>query len=158
VIHSIFFSNNFQMSLTEQISKDLISAMKAKEAVKLRGIRLIKSALLLLATDGKDVTPEAEMQVLQKMAKQRRDSMEIYKAQNRNDLFQIEQEELIIIESYLPRQMDATELKSALQKIIQSLGANGAGDFGKVMPAAMKELAGKSDGKSIAAVLKELLG
>jgi uncharacterized protein YqeY len=146
------------MTLTEQINKDLIAAMKAKEAVKLRGIRLIKSTLLLLATDGKEVTPEAEMQVLQKMAKQRRDSMEIYKTQNRPDLFDIEKEELTIIESYLPKPMDIAELRSVLQELIIRVGAQGAGDFGKVMPVAMKELAGKSDGKSISATLKELLG
>ena len=145
------------MALLDTINKDLIAAMKAKDAVKLRGIRLIKSALILLSTEGKAVTEEAEMQTLQKMAKQRKESLEIYTVQNRPDLALKEQEELEIIESYLPKQMSNDELRVYLSTLIQKLGVNSSKEMGKVMPVALKELAGTADGKSISILLKELL-
>jgi uncharacterized protein YqeY len=145
------------MTLLETINKDLIAAMKAKEPVKLRGIRLIKSALILLNTEGKAVTEEAEIQMLQKMAKQRKESLEIYTAQNRPDLAIKEQEELEIIESYLPKQMGTDELKVYLTALIAKLGVSSGKEMGKVMPVALKELGGTADGKSISILLKELL-
>lgn len=145
------------MTLLETINKDLIAAMKAKEPVKLRGIRLIKSALILLNTEGKTVTEEAEIQMLQKMAKQRKESLEIYTAQNRPDLAIKEQEELEIIESYLPKQMGTDELKVYLTALIAKLGVSSGKEMGKVMPVALKELGGTADGKSISILLKELL-
>jgi uncharacterized protein len=145
------------MALIDTINQDLIAAMKAKEAVKLRGIRLIKSALILLNTEGKPVTEEAEIQTLQKMAKQRKESLEIYTTQNRPDLAIKEQEELDIIESYLPNQMSIDDLRVYLSALIEKLGVNSAKEMGKVMPVALKELGGTADGKSISILLKELL-
>jgi uncharacterized protein YqeY len=145
------------MALIDTINKDLITAMKAKEAVKLRGIRLIKSALILLNTEGKAVTEEAEIQTLQKMAKQRKESLEIYTTQNRPDLAIKEQEELEIIETYLPKQMSIVDLKAYLTSLIGKLGVVSAKEMGKVMPVALKELGGTADGKAISILLKELL-
>lgn len=145
------------MALLDKINTDLVAAMKAKDQVQLRGIRLIKSALLLLNTEGKAVTEEAEMQTLQKMAKQRRESMEIYKTQNRDDLFRKEEEELQVIENYLPKQMDTPELKTYLEKLIAREGVTSAREMGKLMPLALKELGGQTDGKSVSELLKQLL-
>ena len=111
----------------------------------------------MLSTEGKAVTEEAEMQTLQKMAKQRKESLEIYTVQNRPDLALKEQEELEIIESYLPKQMSNDELRVYLSTLIQKLGVNSSKEMGKVMPVALKELAGTADGKSISILLKELL-
>lgn len=145
------------MALIEKINADLIAAMKAKDAVSLRGLRLIKSSLLLLNTEGKPVTEEAEMQALQKMAKQRRESIEIYEAQNRPDLASIEKEELLVIESYLPKQMEPEALLEFLKGLIAREGITSAKEMGKIMPKAMAELGGTADGKSISAALKTLL-
>lgn len=127
-------------------------AMKEKNQARLRALRAIKSALLLAQTE-KDaaVIDEAKgVQILQKLAKQRRDSMTIYKEQGREDLYETEREELEVIESYLPKQMGQAELDAAIQSIIAAVGATGPTDLSKVMPAAMKQLTGKSDNKSIA--------
>lgn len=146
------------MALIEKINADLIAAMKAKDAVALRGLRLIKSALLLLNTEGKPVTEEAEMQALQKMAKQRRESIEIYETQNRSDLAAIEKEELVVIEGYLPKQMEPEALLEFLKGLIEREGVTSAREMGKIMPKAIAELGGAADGKSISAALKTLLG
>ncbi|MBL7792738.1 MAG: GatB/YqeY domain-containing protein [Saprospiraceae bacterium] len=147
------------MTLEERIMEDLKTAMKAKDQAAMRGIRAIKAALLLAKTDGSGdaMTPEREIKILQKLVKQRKESMEIYVQQNRPDLAQVEQEEIAIIEQYLPKQMDEAELEAALRPIIQEVGATSAKDMGKVMAAASKALAGKADGKMISAVVKKLL-
>ncbi|MBK8703575.1 MAG: GatB/YqeY domain-containing protein [Saprospiraceae bacterium] len=147
------------MTLEERIMEDLKAAMKAKDQAAMRGIRAIKAALLLAKTDGSGdaMTPEREIKILQKLVKQRKESLEIYVQQNRADLAQVEQEEIAIIEQYLPKQMDEAELEAALRPIIQEVGATSAKDMGKVMAAASKALAGKADGKMISAVVKKLL-
>lgn len=148
------------MTLQEQINADVIAAMKAKEEVALRAIRGLKSALLLAASEpGANgvVTDEAALKIFMKLAKQRKESLDIYIQNKREDLAKVEQEELEIIERYLPKQMDAAEVKAILTNVVKDAGASSAADFGKVMPLAMKALAGKADGKIISAILKELL-
>lgn len=134
--------------------------MLAKNEADLRGLRAIKSAILLAKTaEGKqgELNEDDEIKLLQKLAKQRRDSLEMFVAQNREDLAQKEREELALIEQYLPKQMDENELREALQAIIAQVGAASAADMGKVMGVASKQLAGKADGKAISAVVKTLL-
>jgi len=147
------------MSLNEQITADLKEAMKAKDQVALRGIRAIKAALLLLKTDGTgaEVTEEKEIKLLQKLVKQRKDSLEIYVKQNREDLAAIEREEIPIIEKYLPEAMSPEDLKAAITKIVADTGASSMKDMGKVMGLANAQFAGKADGKTIASLVKELL-
>jgi uncharacterized protein YqeY len=145
--------------LVEQINKDLIDAMKAKDEVKLRAIRAIKSAFLLAGTEtgSKDINDETAIKAMQKMAKQRKDSIDIFLKENRQDLAKKEQEELVVIEQYLPPSMSEQDLIAALKEIIASTGASSMKDIGKVMPVAMKSLAGKTDGKAINEALKTLL-
>ncbi len=149
------------MSLTTQIDQDIKQAMLAKQADRLRGLRAIKSALLLARTEkgaAEEVTPEAETKVLQKLVKQRKESAEIYKTQNRDDLYQVEIEELEVIEAYLPKQMSYDEVEAYLKEVISRVGATSVKDMGKVMGTANKELAGKADGRTISEVVKQLLG
>ncbi len=148
------------MSLEVTINADIKTAMLAKNEAALRGLRGVKSAILLAKTaDGKtgDLTEEDEMKILQKLVKQRKDSLEVFVAQNREDLAQKERDELEVIEKFMPKQMDENELREALKGIITAVGAAGPGDMGKVMGAATKQLAGKADGKMISAMVKELL-
>lgn len=148
------------MSFLEKINADLKEAMKAQDQVALRGIRAIKAAILLANTDGsgKEIDDERAIQILQKLVKQRRESLDIFNQQGRDDLAKVEREEIHVIERYLPAQMDENELKSELSTIIQELGAQGPKDMGKVMGAASKKLAGRADGKAISSIVKELLG
>lgn len=149
------------MTLQETINADVISAMKAKDEVSLRALRGLKSALLLAASEpGANgiVSDETALKIFQKLAKQRKESLDIYLQNQREDLAKVEQEELKIIEKYLPQQMGEEEIKVQLQQIISEAGAVSAADFGKVMPLAMKAFAGKADGKIISALLKQLLG
>jgi uncharacterized protein YqeY len=147
------------MSLEERIMQDLKEAMKAKDEAALRGIRAIKSAILIAKTDGSGnaIDEAKEIQMLQKLVKQRKESLEIYEKQNREDLAKVEMEEIAVIEKYLPKQMDAAELTEALKVIISQVGASSAKDMGKVMGAASKEFAGKADGKLISEIVKQLL-
>ncbi|MBK7587823.1 MAG: GatB/YqeY domain-containing protein [Bacteroidetes bacterium] len=148
------------MSLEITINTEIKTAMLAKNEAALRGLRAIKSAILLAKTaDGKqgDLTEEDEIKILQKLAKQRRDSLEVFVTQHREDLALKEREELELIEKYLPKQMDENELREALQAIINQVGASTAADMGKVMGVASKQLAGKADGKAISAMVKTLL-
>ena len=147
------------MSLAEQISEQMKTAMKAKDVVSLRGLRAIKSALMLLATQagGKPVTAEDEMATLVKMAKQRKDSLTIYKEQNREDLAVIEEEELAVIEKFLPAQMSEEEVAAEVNAIIAQTGASSMKDMGKVMGMANGKLKGRADGKMIADMVKKLL-
>ena len=149
------------MSLIEQIDQDIKSAMLAKQADRLRGLRAIKSALLLARTEkgaAEEISAEAEIKVLQKLIKQRKESADIYKAQNREDLYQIEMDEMKVIEPYLPQQMTRFEIEGYLQELIERIGATSTQDMGRVMGMANKELAGKADGKTISEIVKQLLG
>lgn len=147
------------MNFEDQINEDLKMAMKARNASALRGIRAIKSAILLLKTDGSgtEINEEKKIQLLQKMMKQRNDSYDIYVAQGRDDLALVEKEEMDIIAGYLPEQMSSDDLENELKKIIAATGASSLADLGKVMGMATKQLAGKADGKQIAQKVKELL-
>ncbi|MBS1502354.1 MAG: GatB/YqeY domain-containing protein [Bacteroidetes bacterium] len=149
------------MSLINQIDQDIKQAMLGKQEAKLRGLRAIKSALLLARTEkgaSEELSAETEIRVLQKLIKQRKESSDIYKAQNREDLYKIEIEEMEVIEAYLPKQMDRSEIEAYLKELIGRVGATSIKDMGKVMGAANKELAGKADGKTISEVVRELLG
>jgi len=147
------------MSLEAKITSDLKEAMKAKDKAALRGIRAIKSALLLIKTDGSgaEMTEDREIKLLQKLVKQRKESLEIYEKQNREDLAEKEREEISIIEKYLPAQLGAEELEGIIKQIIAQTGAASMKDMGKVMGMASKQLAGKADGKAISGVVKNLL-
>lgn len=145
------------MALEEKINADIKAAMLAKESQKLEALRAIKSAILLLKTSPEGLTDETEMKALQKMVKQRKETAEIYKTQNRSDLAEVELAQAAIIENYLPKQMSEDEIRAEVSKIIASTGASSPADMGKVMGVATKALAGKADGKTISAVVKELL-
>lgn len=147
------------MSLFEQINEDIKLAMKAKQKDKLEALRAVKTAFLLAKTEtgNKDLSEEQEIKIVQKLVKQRRDSAEIYKSQNRMDLYDKESFEAEVITEYLPAQLTEKELEAELTKIIDEVGASGPQDMGKVMGKATKQLGGKADGKAIAAKVKELL-
>ncbi len=148
------------MSLEQKIMNDLKTAMLAKDAIGLRSLRAIKAAILLAKTSEGSVgelKEEDETKLLQKLVKQRKDSLEIYQQQNRNDLAQKEQEEIEVIEKFLPKQFSAVELKQEIATIINETGATSPADMGRVMGAATKKLAGKADGKTISTLVKELL-
>jgi uncharacterized protein len=147
------------MTLAEQINEGIKLAMKAKDADRLRTLRGIKSAFMLLQTSEKadSLTEDDYIKAIQKLAKQRKDSLEVYEQQGREDLASVERAELQIIETFLPAQMSAEEIKSAVAGIIAEMGVSGAAAMGKVMPVAMQALAGKADGKLISQFVKELL-
>jgi hypothetical protein len=148
------------MSLEQKIMEQMKDAMKAKNEAALRGLRAIKAEIIKAKTEpgaNGAVSEEGEIKLLQKMVKQRRDSLDIYQQQNRTDLAQKEQEEIAVIEQFLPAQLDEAALKAELQAIIAETGATSAADMGKVMGAATKKLAGRADGKAISAAVKELL-
>lgn len=149
------------MALQEQIDQEIKTAMLAKDNARLRGLRAIKAAILLAKTEkgpAEALTAETEIKVLQKLAKQRRESAEIYEQQHRSDLYQIEMEELTVIESFLPKQLSQAEIEQAVRQIIADTGASSMKDMGKVMAAANQQMAGKADGKTVSAVVKALLG
>jgi hypothetical protein len=148
------------MSLQDQINADVITAMKAKDEVSVRGLRALKSALLLAATSGGTngkVSDDEALKIFQKLAKQRRESIEIFKNSNRIDLATVEEEELQIIEKYLPKQLGNDEIKAFLLELIKELNASSAADFGRVMGVATKRLSSVADGKVVSAILKEIL-
>jgi uncharacterized protein YqeY len=148
------------MSLEAKIMESLKTAMKAKDEVALRTLRAIKAAIIIEKTaEGAtgEIDEATEIKMLQKMAKQRKDSLQIFEQQQREDLASKEREELVIIEQFLPAQMGEEEIKQALQLVIAQVGARSMADLGKVMGIASKELAGKADGKLIASLVKELL-
>ena len=148
------------MSLEQKVMVDLKTAMLAKDEKGLRSLRAIKAAILLAKTSegaGGDLKEEDETRLLQKLVKQRKDSLEIYEQQNREDLAIKEREEIEVIEKFLPKQLSADEIKMELSAIIKEVGATSPADMGKVMGAATKRLAGKADGKTISALVKELL-
>lgn len=148
------------MSLEQKIMTELKAAMLAKDEAALRSLRAIKAAILLAKTaegGSGELKDDDEMKILQKLVKQRRDSLEIFQQQNRPDLAAKEQEEIAVIEKFLPKQLSAEELKAELQKIVDQVGAKAPSDLGKVMGVASKQLAGRADGKAIAAMVKDLL-
>jgi uncharacterized protein YqeY len=148
------------MSLELAVMEQMKVAMKTKDEALLRGLRAIKAEIIKAKTDpgAKGViTEEGELKMLQKLVKSRKDSLEIYQQQNRADLAIKESEEIAVIEKFLPQQLSEAEIKTAIDNIISELGANGPQDMGKVMGSASKQLAGKADGKTIAALVKELL-
>jgi uncharacterized protein YqeY len=147
------------MSLEEQINNDIKEAMKAKDQAWLRGVRAVKAAILLAKTDGSGsaMDSDREIKLLQKLVKQRQDSLAIYEAQNRPDLATVEKEEIEVIQRYLPKQMTAEEIESIVSSLIKENNAAGIKDMGKVMGLASKALAGKADGKTIAEIVKKLL-
>jgi uncharacterized protein YqeY len=149
------------MSLEQKIMAELKTAMLAKDEKTVRSLRAIKAAIINAKTAegaGGQIKDDDENKLLQKMVKQRKDSLEIFLQQNREDLAQKEREELEVIERFLPKQLGADQLKEKILKIIQETGASSQADFGKVMGTASKQLAGQADGKTISAVVKELLG
>jgi uncharacterized protein len=148
------------MSLKEQIDADIKKAMLSKNKDELRALRGIKSMILLAETEkgsGGTLDRSAEMQLLTKAAKQRRESLDIYKSQGRDDLARIEEDEIKIIGRYLPAQLTEQELHAEIKKIIDQAGARGMADMGKVMGIATRTLAGKAEGKAIADAVKKLL-
>ena len=147
------------MSLELTISEAIKTAMKDKDKVALDSLRAVKSQIMLLKTEAKgaEVSPEQEIAILQRMIKQRKDSYEQFTAQNRADLAEVEEAQMKVIEKFLPEQLSAEELETEMKKIIAETGAQSAKDLGKVMGAAGKALAGKSDGKSISEMAKKLL-
>lgn len=148
------------MALEEKVMTDLKAAMLAKDEKSLRSLRAIKAAIINAKTSegaGGVLKEEDEIKLLQKLVKQRKDSLEIFEKQNREDLSIKEKEEIEIIEKFLPKQISPDELKELITGIIKETGATSAADMGKVIGAANKQLAGKADGKTIAAAVKDLL-
>src|SRR5580692_7474081 len=148
------------MGLEQKVMAELKTAMLAKDEGGLRGLRAIKAAIIIAKTAegaGGELKEEDETKLLQKLVKQRKDSLAIYQEQKRPDLAKKEEEEIHVIEKFLPKQLDEQALKAALSKIIAETGASSPADIGKVMGAATKQLAGQADGKTISAVVKELL-
>jgi len=148
------------MSLTDKINKDIKTAMLAKAKEKLAALRAIKSALLLEATKeggGGEVSEAAEMQIIQKLYKQRKDAAKIYVEQNREDLAAEEEAQAKVIEEYLPEQMSEEEIAKVVQEVITKVGASSPADMGKVMGPVMGQLKGKADGSLISKVVKQEL-
>ena len=135
-------------------------AMKARDEATLRGLRAIKAEIIKAKAEpgaNGEISPDTENKLLQKMLKQRKDSLEIYNKQSRADLAKKEEEEIVIIEKFLPAQLSEAELNDALKKIIEEVGASSPADMGKVMGVATKQLAGKADGKTISSAVRGLL-
>lgn len=148
------------MSLEQKVMAELKTAMLAKDEAALRSLRAIKAAIILCKTaEGAkgELSEDDEMKLLQKLVKSRKDSLEIFQKQNREDLAKKEEEEIAVIEKFLPKQLSTEEIKAELQKIIEQTGASSPADMGKVMGVATKQLAGKADGKTISGLVKELL-
>lgn len=148
------------MSLLDKINQDLKIAMKEKQADKLSALRAIKSELLLEQTSGtgKDITEDKEIKIVQKLIKQRKDSADIYKKENRTDLYEKEMSEIKFLEEYLPEQMSEEELDAIIKNAIEQTGASSMKDMGKVMGIVNAKVAGKAEGKIIAQKVKALLG
>jgi len=147
------------MTLANQINEDIKTAMKSKAQAELRTLRAVKAAFLLAQTEknAKELDEKRSIQIIQKLLKQREESLRIYEAQNRADLAQIEKEEIAVLKKYMPEQMEEAEIKSYLQALIQKNQASGMKDMGKIMGIASKELAGKTDNKIVANLVRQLL-
>ena len=149
------------MSLEETINTDIKTAMLAKNESALRALRAVKAAILLAKTSGTataGLNKDEEIKLLQKLVKQRKESLDIYNQQNRADLAKAEQDEIDVIEKFLPAQWSEAEIKKALEEIIASVGAKSPAEMGKVMGIASKQLAGKADNKIVSLLVKQLLG
>jgi uncharacterized protein YqeY len=149
------------MALLEKIGEDLKAALKSGAKIRLETLRTIRAGLLEKQVEKRPtggMNADDEIAVLISASKKRKEAIEIYRQNNRNDLADVEQQELEVIQEYLPKQMSADEVESLVKKIIAETGAAGAKDFGKVMPAAMKDLKGKVDGKIVQEIVKRLLG
>ena len=148
------------MTLFEQVSKDIVAAMKAKDKVRLEALRNIKKVFLEAKTapGANDTLEDADaMKILQKLAKQGHDSAELYAWQGRQDLADAELAQVAVIEGYLPQPLTAEEIEAAVRDIIAQTGAQSVKDMGRVMGVASKQLAGRADGKSISEAVKRLL-
>lgn len=146
------------MSILAQLTEDMKQAMKAQDKVRLSTIRMLISQLKNEKIDsGKDLTPDEELQILLNAAKKRNEAIEAYKSGNRQDLLEKEQQELEIIQQYLPAQMSDEELEKEINKIIESTGASSMKDLGKVMSEAMKALKGRVDGKKVQQLVRSKL-
>lgn len=151
------------MSLKDRITKEIKTAMKAQDKLRLETLRSIKKVLLekevsVRPSGQTELTEEQEIEALSQIAKQRRDSIEQYTQANRSDLAQKESDELAIIETFLPAQMSDEEIEAAIAKIIADVGASSPKDMGKVMSPVMQQLKGKADGKKVQAIVKAKLG
>lgn len=149
------------MGLQTEVMTKLKEAMKAKDAVALESLRAIKSAILLEQTQTAvkaELTPEAEIKLLQKLVKQRRDSAAIFKEQGRDDLAQPEEAQIEVISQFLPNQLSEEEVAAVINQVIEATGASSMNDMGKVMGMATKQLAGQADGKTISTLVKQKLG
>lgn len=158
-IPHIHFKMKF-MSLEQEVMIRMKDAMKAKDDDTLRGLRAIKAEIIKAKTEpgaNGEVSEEGELKLLQRLVKQRKDSLEIFEKQNREDLALKERAEINVIEQFLPKQMSENEVRAAVQNIVAESGASSPADMGKVMGVATKQLAGKADGKQIAAIVKEFL-
>lgn len=148
------------MNIFDQINEDIKRAMLAKEKEKLEALRAIKAAFLLAKTEGgnSELTYEKEIQIIQKLVKQRRDAAEIYKTQNRADLYEPEVFQADVISKYLPSQLSEEEIKLVVAEIIKELNASSIKDMGKVMASANVKLAGQTDNKTLSGIIKTMLG
>ncbi len=150
------------MSLKEKLTEDLKAAMRARDEARLRTIRALRAALMereIAERKGGEatLTPEQELEVLQKEAKRRREAIEQFRAAGREDLVQKETEELNIIEEYLPRQLSDDEIRSVLEEIIEAVGARSVRDMGRVMQEAMARMRGQAEGRRVSELARELL-
>jgi uncharacterized protein len=147
------------MSLEETINTDIKAAMLSKNEAALRSLRAVKQVILLAKTSGSgNISEEDEMKMLQKLIKQRKESVDIFLQQKREDLAKTELEEIAVIEKYLPKQMTEDEIKSELKAIIEQNNAKGPGDLGRLMGIASKHFAGKADNKLVSQFLRQMLG
>lgn len=152
---------NIIKMISTTIDQEIKQAMLAKDQAKLRGLRAIKAAILLAKTEkghAEELDQDAEIKILQKLVKQRKESATIYKEQGREDLLLVEQEEIDVISQFLPKQLDQAEIEAIVAKIIAETGATSIKEMGKIMGIANKELAGKADGKLIGEIVKAKLG
>lgn len=147
------------MNLKDQINSDIKDAMRAKDQAALRALRSVKSAVLLAETDGsgREVDDSSVLKIIQKLVKQRKESLELFENENRSDLADKEKEELEVLEKYLPKAMDKEELHQFLENLVDELNADSMKDMGRVMSEAQSRIAGRADGKEISAIVRNLL-
>jgi len=147
------------MSLEDKITTELKEAMKAKDVIRLEALRAIKSSLILLKTENRsdNISEAKEIQVLQKLVKQRRESATIFRQQNRIDLVEPEEAQANIISEFLPKQLSESEIEIVISEVIKEIGAQNMKDMGKVMAILTNKLAGKADGKTISNIVKQIL-
>ena len=146
------------MSLLESLQKDMVAAMKAKDKAKLSTVRMLKAAVTNEQINvGHDLTSDEEVSVLSRELKQRKDSLEEFKAAGRDQAVADLEAEIAVVESYLPEQLSVDEVKAVVKETIEAVGATSKADFGKVMGVLMPKLKGKADGKLVNTIVKELL-